>query len=175
MYVNMIYIIISFSIILVTVLFKIIVAYKKEKNSISFKEALNLTNLPIITFYQNEEKINFILDTGATLSTIDERKFKHLKSKQTDRMTRMHGLTGGADCNNVVEMTFKYKNDEFVDNFQVFDLSDVLDSIKKVTGVTVHGILGTSFMTKYKYVLNFDEMIAYKNSKLFLMKDYVNN
>ena len=72
-------------IILVTIIF---IAYivnkiettKKEINSrISFKEALDLTSLPIVTFENNGRKINFLLDTGASKSIINVRELSTCK------------------------------------------------------------------------------------------------
>ena len=63
-------------IILVTIIFiayivNKIEATKKEINSrMSFKEALDLIELPIVTFYQGDKKLNFMLDSGSNLSII---------------------------------------------------------------------------------------------------------
>ena len=40
-------------------------------------------------------------------------------------------------------------------------MSDAFGHIKKDTGVTVHGIIGSLFFNEFKYVLDFDELIAY--------------
>jgi hypothetical protein len=45
------------------------------------------------------------------------------------------------------------------------DISQTLIALKEEYGVTVHGLLGTGFFTKYKYILDFNEMIAYSKSK----------
>ena len=37
----------------------------------SFKESMDLVELPIITFYNNGKKLNFLLDTGANNSIIN--------------------------------------------------------------------------------------------------------
>ena len=44
-------------------------------------------------------------------------------------------------------------------------MNTVFTSIKNETGVTLHGLIGNSFMQKYKYVLDFDEMVAYSKHK----------
>ena len=33
--------------------------------------------------------------------------------------------------------------------------------IKLEYGINLHGILGSTFFQKYRYVLNFDELVAY--------------
>ena len=41
------------------------------------------------------------------------------------------------------------------------DMTAAFGSIKKETGVTIHGILGAKFFNEFKYVLDFKELIAY--------------
>ena len=43
----------------------------------------------------------------------------------------------------------------------ISDLDKPFNNIKKESGVTIHGILGNNFFKKYKYVLDFDKLIAY--------------
>ena len=43
-------------------------------------------------------------------------------------------------------------------------MKEAFGNIKKETGVTIHGILGSDFFTRYKYVLDFDKLIFYKKS-----------
>ena len=43
----------------------------KEQTKISFKEGLDLTELPIVTFNQGDVKLHFLLDTGSNISFIN--------------------------------------------------------------------------------------------------------
>jgi hypothetical protein len=43
----------------------------------------------------------------------------------------------------------------------VVDLKDAFDNIKSEHGVTIYGILGSDFLSKYKYILDFKDNIAY--------------
>ena len=58
-------------------------------------------------------------------------------------------------------MPIVYKDKEYQEDFQVIDLSKAFGVIKSESGVNLHGILGNSFFQKYKYVINFDELIVY--------------
>jgi hypothetical protein len=46
-------------------------------------------------------------------------------------------------------------------NFIVRDMADAFNEVKSNSGVTIHGILGSDFFQKYKYVINFNELVAY--------------
>lgn len=134
-------------------------------NSISFKESLDLTNLPIITFYVGKSKYNFLLDTGASLSVINKdiiNVIEHSKSKETSTIYGMEGNTVEAEC---VDICLYYNEHKFEDLFQVVDLSGAFANMKMKYGVTLHGILSSSFFQKYKYVLDFDKLIAYSKLK----------
>lgn len=138
---------------------------KSRYDYISFRESLDLTGLPIITFHQGKTKLNFIFDTGSNLSVIDKEVIKKLKLKETNKKCNITGIGGTSEVLNIVEINFKYKDNELNDYFQVLNMEDTLSIIKKSTGVTIHGLIGNNFMQKYNYVLDFDEMVAYSKKK----------
>lgn len=134
----------------------------KNRSYMSFRESIALADLPVVTFYQGDKRLNFLLDTGATLSVIDEKLVNSIESKFNDTISRTIGVDGKVMDNLInVDISFKYKDKDFSDTFQVVDMTQTFNSIKTSTGVTIHGIIGSCFMQKYKYVLDFKEMIAY--------------
>ena len=155
-------------IILVTIVFiayivNKIEATKKEINSrMSFKESLDLTELPIVTFYQGDKKLNFMLDSGSNLSIIDINAVNNLKLEyvKLNKVNSILGINGETRDAGFVNMKFSYKHINFDYDFQYLDLSNVVDSLKQ-NGITIHGILGNQFFTKYKYILDFNDLIAY--------------
>ena len=40
-------------------------------------------------------------------------------------------------------------------------LMDVMKTIESSTGITIHGLLGTDFLQKYNYVIDFDSLEVY--------------
>ena len=131
----------------------------------SFKEALDLTNLPIVTFVNNKKKFNFLLDTGSNRSVINESSLKDCAYKKIDGVNTLSGLDGVERIVNNVSLDLCYKGKIYEETFQVTDLAPAVKSLKEETGVNLHGILGNQFFQNYRYILNFDEMIAYsKNS-----------
>ena len=133
-----------------------------KKNKISFQETLELTDLPIVTFYNNGRKLNFILDTGANESVINERELSSCIYEKIDEKRKLMGIDGNnKDIQTMVKMTLVKGIQEFTDKFQVSNLSPVLDTMKNTHGVSIHGIIGNTFFTKYGYILDFDELAAY--------------
>lgn len=128
---------------------------------ISFRETMDLVDLPIITFKNNDKKFNFLLDTGANFSTLNHSNLKDLEYLNVEDKGTYSGIDGIELESSFVMMDVSYKEKVYTDMFQVIDLDAAFDSIKAESGITLHGILGNSFFQKYKYVLNFDELVAY--------------
>lgn len=136
----------------------------KKVTSISFKESLDLTDLPIITVENNGKKLNFLLDTGSNVSHINSNILDSLSdySKVPAAPTEITTVNGVESIEGSwIELPFYYKKQYFSETFLPLDLTDAFDSIKRDNGVQLHGILGNSFFAKYRYVLDFDDFIAY--------------
>ena len=134
---------------------------KKNASKISFREAMDLTELPIVTFYNGDKKLNFLLDTGSNVSHINSSIIHLLDHTKTDQKTDTIGMEGNKVSNDICKMTVYYRNQRFEEDFIISDLNDAFDIIKQEDGVQIHGILGSKFFEKYRYVLDFSELIAY--------------
>lgn len=144
----------------------IIIIYKdrsKHKTKMSFREGLDLTDIPVVTFNINNKKANFVLDTGASSSVINEECLKDFDYVVSDKDSgKVTGIDGVKRDITYVDIILNYKDIEYPESFMVTDLSDVFNIIKEETGVNLNGIIGTSFMQKYRYILDFKELVAYR-------------
>ena len=137
-------------------------AYKGKKvNKISFKESLDLADLPVITLRQGNKKINLLLDTGSTESIIIPSILNTLEYEETGKIGTIFGMEGKSFDTKYVIMHLMYNYITYSEKFQVVDMSNAFNSIKQSTGVTIHGILGNSFFERYGYVIDFQELVAY--------------
>lgn len=135
--------------------------YNYLKNGMSFKESMDLVNLPVITFYQGDNKFHFLLDTGSNNNIINKSVLTNIKSEPINKENTIIGLEGTGIKSKFVAIEFQYKSTNYEAPFQVVNMDKSFNSIKQETGVTVHGIIGSIFFKKYKYVLDFDKLIAY--------------
>lgn len=131
------------------------------KECISFKEAMELMELPVITFYVNNRKLHFLLDTGSNNSVINKGVIETITHKKSEKQGQIYGIDGIVHDINYADIKLTYRDKEYEEEFQIVDLEDSFNRIKEEFGVTLHGIIGSMFMEKYKYVLDFKEMIAY--------------
>lgn len=132
-----------------------------RKDAMSFREAMDLTNLPIVTFYQGDKKFNFLLDTGATLSVINQAALESITHTTTNETGELYGVDGVKREVSYASINLTYKNKDYTEEFQVLDMQEAIDQVKAESGVNMVGIIGSEFFRKYKYVLDFDELIAY--------------
>jgi hypothetical protein len=133
----------------------------RKNRYMSFMESMNLTNLPIITLNHNGSKFNFLLDTGSNISHINSILKSSLTCTPCNYTMEISGMEGNSVTTNFCNVEFSYKDRIYEDDFALTNLESAFNRIKEESGVTVHGILGTNFLQKYKYVLDFDSLIAY--------------
>lgn len=132
-----------------------------KHNEISFKAGFDLTDLPVITLYQGDKKLNFLLDTGSTSSIIDSSVLKNIKHKSKDSAASLMGMEGNEVEVQTCEITLYFNDQGYTYDYLINDMSKAFSSIKEATGVNLHGILGSSFFNRFKYVLDFYKLIAY--------------
>jgi len=130
-------------------------------DAMSFQNSMDLADAPVVTLYQGDKKINFILDTGATCCTIDSTYLKELSYEKLDHVVNNTGIEGTTVQCKTCSLKVSYKSKHYKIPCLIQDLKKSLDVIKQSTGVTVHGILGTNFFNTFNYVLDFEKYIAY--------------
>lgn len=128
---------------------------------ISFKAGYDLTDMPVVTLYQGDRKFNFILDTGSTECIIDSNVLSKIKHQKCEGSTLVYGIEGQDTEANGCIIDLQYGDRTYSFGYLIRDMKAPFGKLKETTGVTVHGILGSRFFTAFKYVLDFDELIAY--------------
>lgn len=139
----------------------ILAGIKKKNSEISFREAMDLVELPVITFYNGDRKINFLLDTGSNISYLNKSVVSSLVVESTGEESNIIGIEGNKVNCKICKMIIRRKNQEFKEEFSIADLDKAFRIVREESGVQIHGILGSRFFEKYKYVLDFKDYIAY--------------
>ena len=135
---------------------------RERKHSMSFMEGLDLTGFPIVTMMNNGMKLNFVLDTGSVHSLINQSVISDLDYKNTSYVVTISGIDNASrEDEKTVRMKLLYKDKVTEGMFVVTDLSGVFDTVKKETGVQLHGLLGSEFFKENKYIIDYKEMVAY--------------
>lgn len=133
----------------------------KTDDKMSFKESLDLCSLPVVTFYQGDKKYNFLLDTGSSNSVINKDVLKSIKHTLINKASTLYGMEGNPEIVPFCSITLSFNNKDYTYEYLIKNLRKPFKVIKEESGVTLHGILGSNFFNAFKYVLDFDKLIAY--------------
>lgn len=136
---------------------------RSNRKKISFKESLDLTELPVVTFIGKGRKLNFLIDTGANNSILNESVASKMKL-ECEEFDGIETNTAGGNINlnKVTNLTIKFDDKrEYNECFLISDMDEVFSNIKSETGVLIHGILGSNFFAKYKYIIDYDSLALY--------------
>jgi hypothetical protein len=163
-------IILIFLIVIFIAVFINIIEGHKDYKKISFKETMDLLNIPIITFVCNKKKLHFLFDSGSSYSHISPEAISYVGEKPENAERNIQTIGAGGTLNNNKHCTLKlsYNGEFYNSDFIVTEqLAQQLEAIKKDFNIEIHGILGGDFLNKYNYVIDFKELIVYskKNAK----------
>jgi hypothetical protein len=137
--------------------------YQENKFSISFMETFNLTEMPIVTMFAGDSKINFLLDTGSTQSYISGAASDLITGKEAMCNMQIISAQGSAKAScKVIDTVLTYKDKDFdIRLFVNSGLDTSFEDIKQKKGITLHGVIGSDFLDKYSYIIDFEKYLAY--------------
>lgn len=138
-----------------------------KSSRFSFRETMDLCNLPVITFVVNNRKLNFILDTGADHSVINKSIADEISLDKLDKKGKAYGMEGNYKPIEYANVVFEYNGHKYPDTVLIVDMNNAFSNLKNKYGVNIHGLLGNGFFRKYEYMLDFQKLIAYSKSRLF--------
>ena len=153
-----------FAILLVSI-FTVAIIYcnkyrKRLKSIISIRESISLVNMPVITFTQGITKLKFLLDSGSDINVICKDSLDKIHSTIADsgNPVEISGVSGSHNSECGVIVPFTYDTLKFDALFFPVGRMDAFNDIESKTGVKIDGILGTPFMVKYKYIIDFNKL-----------------
>jgi len=136
---------------------------KSNRKKISFKEALDLTELPVVTFISKGRKLNFLIDTGANNSILNESVADKMKLECEEfEGVETNTAGGNINLNKIVNLVIKFDDKRKYDEcFLISNMDEAFNSVKAETGVMIHGILGSNFFARNKYIIDYDSLALY--------------
>ena len=137
---------------------------KRDKTKISFKESLDLVDLPVCTFISNGNKINLLIDSDSDISYLCTRAKESVKIIKEDNvgLDLLTGMCSSKVNSSEISVELGYKENIFKENFIVLpELDNQFNEIKQDKGVRIDGILGNSFLSKYKYIIDYNDLSVY--------------
>lgn len=136
----------------------------KELTTIKFNKIIEKDNLPVITLTNGETSFNFLVDSGSNASHFDINAMPSLEEYSKTNITSV-GFVGAQSKD---ENTYEWINipvysnkQRYSEDFCLLDLKIPFKAIKEESGIVLHGILGVSFLKKYRFALDFEESKMY--------------
>ena len=128
---------------------------------ISFSiQTLGLPVIPVKLF--NEENHSLLLvDTGSDRSIMDIAVYNHFKDKITNSEQGQNIITTNGKTSSTLTAQFTFAIDDtqkYTESFTCMDCSTGFNQIEKETGYQLHGILGTDFLVKHQWKIDFEKL-----------------
>lgn len=128
---------------------------------------------PVVKMTLNGKKIWVLLDTGASVNLLDIKVQKKYDFGVYNRPGNSVNVVGFASSEmelpRVDGIDLRYQGIRLKDEFLAHDLTDVVNSVKQESMITISGIIGYSMMRKYGFVIDMGKDVAvlsYKKKKM---------
>jgi predicted aspartyl protease len=125
---------------------------------LSFTDNMGRLNLPVVSLTNNGQSFNFLIDTGATLSVIDSNALDKLAYTKVETIGSAYGVDGNIIPVEYARIELNHENTKFVDEFQIMRVNG-FDNIKESDKIEIVGILGSTFLKRYDFTINYKDLI----------------
>ncbi len=129
----------------------------------SIKETLRAVSLPVISFYNNGKILNFVVDSGSSNSLIDKNILDDYEYEKLEDTLQVYGMDGiKSSCEKCTMILTNEDSKEFKETFTIQDMSAAFGYLRSEGNAAIHGLLGASFFTKYRYIIDFKNLQVYQ-------------
>lgn len=116
--------------------------------------------LPLISLQINNKTAYFIIDSGSGVSLIHSDYLNKYGLVPVDNDTDLlvHGLGGSEYVNSIIENASILLKGRHIDvSLYPYDLSLIVDSIQRGEGISITGILGNDFLSRYGAIISYNQ------------------
>ena len=125
-----------------------------------FIKILGLPVIPLKLFNETNSSL-FLIDTGSDRSIMDIAVYNHFKDKITNSEQGQNIITTNGKTSSTLTAQFTFTIDDslkFSEPFTCMNCSTGFNQIQKETGYQLHGILGTDFLVKHQWKIDFERL-----------------
>lgn len=126
---------------------------------ISIANSIQYVGLPIIVT-STKPHLNFLVDTGASHNVIFSFVYEGLpdffKELETERTT--FGIEGKMVTHKEVKTTITFGDKPSDTIFSIVQADEAIQHLQDQNGFQLHGILGIDFLTKNKWIIDFNNL-----------------
>lgn len=138
---------------------------KSKKHCIPF--TLDYAGVPVITLMIDNDTYQFMVDTGSSHSSIMKRVVTQLNMPIQNLKgsgISFNGITRNLQC---CYLTFHFDSIFYIEGFMIIPEQQeyALNETNVSTGYSIAGILGSDFLKKYGWVIDYRKSIIYNKCK----------
>lgn len=127
-------------------------------NKINF---ISFNKLPIVEGKINNRKAYFILDSGASISVLDETQSHKFRFDIEESDDEAAGYGGIAQFSSVYNADIEMGGLDMITKFKSQDLTVIVVAMEVAEGITISGIIGNDIMKPNRFIINLaDETIS---------------
>lgn len=147
--------------IIILLISNILLIKNRSPKVIPFKNSHNEDiRIPIIQKDINNEKVLFILDSGANISIIDSTWYynnKHMFTEAEDINMVLTGISGVVSINSKIIYT------EIDEDYVVFTITDLIPVTQNLSrqGFKIVGILGSDYLKDNNLIIDYKKQAVY--------------
>ena len=112
-------------------------------------------NIPIIGFDIDGVRKEFLVDTGATYSVINEKDLISIPHTSKVSDTTISGIDNIIKDTNDASIRLSYDEFTAVEVFKSLDIDATINDFNEKNGTNVVGIIGGAFLMKYKCIISY--------------------
>ena len=123
-------------------------------------QTLGLPVIPVKLFNAENHSLLFV-DTGSDRSIMDITVYNHFKDKITNSEQGQNIITTNGQTSSTLTAQFDFIIEDtlkFSEPFTCMECSVGFNQIQKETGYQLHGILGTDFLVKHQWKIDFENL-----------------
>ena len=129
----------------------------------SFEDTMGVHKIPIVSFEHEGKVVNFVIDSGASHSIINTSSLQIFDYKPIENASaKVYGIDGNRIQTTMARVELTKNSHTFMDVFQIMPVP-ALDRMNEKEGLEVHGILGSKFLKKYQFLINYKHLEATTN------------
>lgn len=124
-------------------------------NKVNF---ISVNKVPVVKGTLNGKEAFFIVDSGASLSVLDESQSDDYNFSTMASDSKAAGYGGVAQFNEATGVEVTIGGKKFITDFKSQNLSAIVQLIKNEENIEICGIIGSDIMKSYNFIINYSNL-----------------
>lgn len=127
----------------------------ENDNKVDF---VTVNKVPVVKGTLNGKEAFFIIDSGASMSVLDEAQSDYYDFSSFTSNTEAAGYGGVAEFREASKVNLMIGGKKFDTEFKTQDLTAIVELIKQNDRVEISGIIGSDIMKTYHFIIDYSEL-----------------